>query len=100
MNKNLEKLIDEMSDKFVKGFDFKTRGVSYRNHGFKEGAKAMHDLMIEDMKKLLETLERLTKVGPPSKPCSGSEWAIQALKDNCELADKVLQEYKSKCGEV
>jgi len=85
MNKNLEKLIDEMSDKFVKGFDFKTRGVSYRNHGFKEGAKAMHDLMIDDMKKLLETYDENKKLVAENEKlkeeifnlkCEMSEWEI------------------------
>ena len=72
--------------------------VSYRV-SYKCGFKACHDLMLEDIKKLLATLERLTRVGMPSKSCSGAEWANQALIDNCEIASQALQEYKNKWGE-
>lgn len=44
------------------------------------------DLLLQIIEKQSEAIERLTKVGPPSVPTTGAEWAEQALKDNCQIA--------------
>lgn len=50
--------------------------------------------LIKAMAERIETLEaalsRLTKIGPPSRPTTGDEWASVALKDNCAIAERVL----------
>ena len=37
-------------------------------------------------------LHRLTKIGPPSVPVTGSEYAVQALKDNCQHAKEAHEQ--------
>ena len=37
-------------------------------------------------------LHRLTKIGPPSVPVAGSEYAVQALKDNCQHAKEAHEQ--------
>ena len=53
------------------------------------------DAKIAELERKLElartALERLTKVGPPSKSTSGSEWSNQCLIDNCEIARDAVE---------
>lgn len=53
-----------------------------------------NDELTEQNKIMREALLRLTKVGPPSKSCSGDEWAVICLEDNCGIAKQAL----AKCG--
>lgn len=45
-----------------------------------------------------EALDRLTKVGPPSVPTTGAEWANVCLTDNCKIAREAQAEIKKLRG--
>lgn len=53
---------------------------------------AAYQSAIERVKRLEAVLERLTKVGPPSRPTTGLEYAQVALEDNCRIATEALKE--------
>jgi len=82
MNKNLETKMDELAiqhNEALRYFENASFDAVYKN-----GFQACHDLMIEDMKKLAEALDRIdviyrNEMGPAS-----------------EIAWQTLQEYKSK----
>lgn len=46
------------------------------------------------LRDMVGALERLTKVGPPSIPTTGADWAAQCLKDNCEIAKASLAKHE------
>lgn len=43
------------------------------------------------IEKLEAALQRLTKVGPPSRSCTGLEYAQVCLEDNCRIAIEALE---------
>lgn len=68
-----------------------------------------YDSAVEDMQKQVDIrdaviskmrlgLERLTKCGPPSKPCSGDEIFHVLMVDNCNLASECLAEVDKMLG--
>lgn len=50
----------------------------------------------EQLRIATEVLERLTKVGPPSRSCSGDEVQSVLLSDNCNIAREALDKLKDK----
>lgn len=46
-----------------------------------------------------KALQRLTKIGPPSRPTTGLEYAQVALEDNCKIAEQALLDAKTTTGE-
>jgi chromosome segregation ATPase len=44
-------------------------------------------------------LKRLTRIGPPSQGVSGPEYAAKALQDNCEFAEKALEQLEKHLGD-
>lgn len=63
---------------------------------FKAGWDACQDLMLEDMKKLVEALEFYSNI----ERRSFREWIDKLEYDWGKKATQALQEYKSKWGEV
>lgn len=56
------------------------------------------DTLSGPLLKACEALDMLTKVGPPSQPCVGKDWAYVCLVDNCNLATKALAEINRELG--
>lgn len=57
---------------------------------FNDGFNAATEILLPLIEELRTALERLTKIGPPSKPTTGLEYAEVALVDNCNLAKEAL----------
>lgn len=95
MNKNLETKMNEAALDYM---SVKTFGHELGHHGFKAGFRAAHDLMLEDMKKLVEALDAVIEVDRETHkrhPEYEGEWSHYS-----DIARKSLQEFKEKYGEI
>jgi len=64
----------------------------------KASFKTGHDSLKGPLLEAIKVIERLSKVGPPSKPTTGAEWPNQALADNCEIARVFLDKTEKELG--
>ena len=87
MNKNLETKMNELAEEFYHRTGYAATEWAVIN--FMAGGQAMHDLMIEDMKKLVEALEDASKYHNTDDVNGEAGY----------ICWKALQEFKSKWGE-
>lgn len=91
MNKLLRTKMDALADLYRKSHV--TRDVWKEDKCFADGFQSCHDLMIQDIKKLVEALDK------------SADWIGRCMcivsenSDDWKFARKALQEYKSKWGE-
>lgn len=57
------------------------------------------DAALQNCAGLLEALERLTKVGPPSRSCNGDEIFQVQIQDNCNIARDAINKFGGKGDE-
>jgi len=94
----IDKVVWEMKPSYAE----RTEGLvsDYSNFKWLLEAYAEQKVLEERAKsaRLLEALERLTKIGPPSRSCTGQEYAQVALHDNCNIAKEAIRDYNQSEG--
>jgi hypothetical protein len=108
MNKNLETKMNELAEELYPYFwdhDGSERHNESDREIFSKGFQSCHDLMIEDMKKLVEALCSASNylswreddlIGDD---CIGDKKLTARYKNQVNELSKAIQEYESKWGE-